>query len=461
VRAARRSRAPEAGRNGLEATWSRLRRFLAEDLWSPAAQASRLEALARSALQLVVMVGEGVVRDRLWLRATALAYVSALSLVPALALAVSLIGALGVSEDVARLAVDRIAAGSPEAAEWILRLVSGVSLASLGTLGAATLFATTVLTLGNVERALNDVWGVRQQRSWVRRFADYLTVLVVAPLLLGVALSLRTTLESQWLVQKLLEVPALADLYRTGLGFAPTLLTFVALAFLYWFLPNTEVRLSAAALGGLVAAFLFDAAQSLYLGFNVGMARYGAVFGTFAVLPLFLVWIYVSWLVVLLGAEVAFAVQHLAHHRREARAAPPGAAERERSGLAVALAVARAFGAGRAVTPEELSDELDLPVRSLRDVLADLAAAGIVAARGDAREDAFQLGRPACAIAVAEVRAALRGPTRAGHGRGPEAALAAEVVDSLERRQAEGEGARTLDELVARIAKPRGSPPLG
>jgi membrane protein len=280
----------------------------------------------------------------------------------------------------------------------------------------------------------------------------------VAPLFLGVALSLRTTLESQWLVQKLLDVPALADLYRTGLGFAPTLLTFVALGFLYWFLPNTEVRLAAAALGGLVAAFLFDAAQSLYLGFNVGVARYGAVFGTFAVLPLFLVWIYVSWLVVLLGAEVAFAVQHLAHHRREARAAPAGAAERERTGLAVALAVARAFDAGRAVTPEELSDELDLPVRSLREVLAELEEAGIVAARGEAREDAFQLGRPAHAIAVAEVRAALRGPTRAERGGGPEAALAAQLVEALERRLAESEGARTLDELVARLAK---APPVG
>src|SRR3990172_1397856 len=182
-----------------EETWSRVRRFFAEDLWSPATHASRLEAAARGALQLVVMLGEGVLRNRSWLRATALAYMTALSLVPALALAVSIIAALGVSEDVARLAVDRITAGSPAAAEGILRLVSGVSLGSLGTLGAAMLFATTVLTLGNVEQALNDVWGVRQQRTWTRRFADYLAVLVVAPLFLGVALSLRTTLESQWL----------------------------------------------------------------------------------------------------------------------------------------------------------------------------------------------------------------------------------------------------------------------
>ncbi len=438
-------------------TWQRVRRFFAEDLWSPAGSPSKLGAAARGALQLLVMLGEGVARDRIWLRATALAYVTALALVPALALAVGVLAALGVSEDVARLAVDRITAGSPGAAEWILRLVSDVNLRSLGTLGAAALFATTVLTLGNVEQALNDIWGVRQQRTWMRRFSDYLTVLVVAPLCLGVALSLRTTLETQWLVQKLLEVPALAQLYHAGLGLAPTLLTLVGFGFLYWFLPNTDVRALSALLGGLVGALLFDAAQSVYLGFNVGVARYGAVFGTFAVLPLFLVWIYVSWGIVLLGAEVAFAHQHLARYRREVRAGPAGAVERERSGLAVALAVARSFDAGRAPSAEDLSNDLDLPVRAVRDVLADLAGAGIVAPRGgDGREEAFQLGRPATQITLAEVRGALRGPARSERGRGSEAALAAQVVEALEKLHAQGEGARTLAELVEQLPGRRG-----
>jgi membrane protein len=445
------------GEVSAEQTWSRVRRFFADDLWSPAPRRSRLEGWLRGALQLVVMLGEGIVRDRMLLRATALAYVTALSLVPALALAVGVIAALGVSEDVARLAVDRITAGSPEAADWVLRLVSGVNLRSLGTLGAATLFATTVLTLGNVEQALNDIWGVRQQRDWTRRFADYLTVLVVAPLFLGVALSLRTTLESQMLVRQILEYPVLARLYDLGLGLAPTLLTFIGFSFLYWFLPNTEVRPLSALLGGLVAAVLFDAAQSLYLGFNVGVARYGAIFGTFAILPLFLVWIYVSWVIVLLGAEVAFAHQHLARYRREVRTAPYGAADRERMGLAVALAVAKGFEEGRAPNPEELSNELDLPVRAVRDVLADLTGGGIVACR---QGELYQLGRPAPRITVAEVRAALRGP-RTERGRGPEAALAARVAAALEQLHEQGEGARTLGELVADLPARRSPPPAG
>jgi membrane protein len=403
------------------------------------------------------MLGEGVVRDRMLLRASALAYVSALALVPALALAISVIGAVGVSEDVAQLAVERITAGSPAAAEWILRLVSEVNLASLGTVGAAALFGTTVLTLGNVEQALNDIWGVRQQRTWIRRFADYLAVLVVAPLFLGVALSLRTTLESQILVQRLLELPVLGTLYDAGLGLAPTLLTLVGFSFLYWFLPNTDVRPLSAVLGGLVAALLFDGAQSIYLGFNVGAARYDAIFGTFAVLPLFLVWIYVSWVIVLLGAEVAFARQHLARYRREVRSAPYGAAERERMGLAVAVAVARAFEGGQAPTPEELSNEIDLPVRAVREVLADLTGAGIVSCR---EGEKFQLGRPSPQITVGQVRAALRGP-RTERGRGPEAAIAARIAAALEELHERGEGARTLGELVEDLPERGGTPPTG
>ena len=175
----------------------RLRRFFAEDLWRVDLRSSRLVTWCVRALQLVVVVGEGFVRDRVLVRATALAYVTSLALIPVLAIAFSIIGAFGVREDVARFLVEQIAAGSPAAVEWILRFVADVNLGSLGTLGAAVLFATTILTVGNVERAFNDIFGVRLQRTWTRRLPDYLAVLVVAPLLVGVALSLGTVVRSQ------------------------------------------------------------------------------------------------------------------------------------------------------------------------------------------------------------------------------------------------------------------------
>ena len=160
---------------------------------------------------------------------------------------------------------------------------------------------------------------MRQQRSFARQFSDYLAVLVIAPLLLATALSLTTTLESQWLVQKLIEYRVFALLYDLGLQQAPMVVLAIAFTFLYWFLPNTRVRPLAAMLGGCVAGVLVVVVQQLYLSMIVGSARYDAVFGGFAALPLLFVWIYLFWAIVLFGAEVAFAYDNLPHYRREVR----------------------------------------------------------------------------------------------------------------------------------------------
>ena len=128
------------------------------------------------------------------------------------------------------------------------------AMRDLGTLGGASLILTTVLTVGNVEQALNAIWGVTKQRPWVRRIPDYLAVVLVSPMLLGVALSLGASLQSQWLVKRLLESPFFATLHDLGLSQAPTVLVMSGLTFLYWFLPNTEVRFRAALLGGAALA---------------------------------------------------------------------------------------------------------------------------------------------------------------------------------------------------------------
>src|SRR5262245_63884129 len=143
-------------------------------------------------------------------------------------------------------------AGIPdEVRDCLLARVEDFHFASLGPLGGGVLLATTVLAIGNVERALNALWGVRELRPWGRRIPDYLAVLVVAPLVLGVAISLRASLESQSLVSWALQHAWFESLYHTGLRQLPTLLLVVGFSFLYAFLPNTRVRLLSALLGGL------------------------------------------------------------------------------------------------------------------------------------------------------------------------------------------------------------------
>ncbi|HEY5658970.1 MAG TPA: YihY/virulence factor BrkB family protein, partial [Myxococcota bacterium] len=240
---------------------ARLRRFLGGELWS-VEPVRGFERWLLRLLQFALMVGAGFVRDRLLLQASALTYFTALSLVPLLAVALAIGSAVGVGGgEFTDWVMRTVAAGSPEAQRIFLERIGNVSFRGIGTLGAAILFVTTVLAISNVERAFNEIWGVRKGRSWSRRFPDYLAVLVVGPLLGGLAISLATTLRSQWLVERLLQLPRFAVLYEFGLGQAPWILLSLALAFMYWFIPNTRVRAFSALLGGFPAGVLILFAQ--------------------------------------------------------------------------------------------------------------------------------------------------------------------------------------------------------
>jgi membrane protein len=439
--------------------WTRAQRYLDRDLWAREEASGTASALVRRALQVAVIVAQGVSKDHILLRASALTYFSALALIPLLALAFSLVGAFGVSQELAQLVVKQLAAVAPEAGERIIEVVQNVEFGSLGTIGASALFVTTVLALGNVERALNTIWGVEAERSLARRFPDYLAVLVVAPLLLGVAVSLRTTLQSQTLVQRLLEQPEFSAVYGAGLRLLSVGILWLAFALLYWFLPNTRVRVGPALLGGLVAAVLFSVAQELYVDLQIGVARANAVFGGLAALPVLLVWVYVSWSVVLLGAEFAFATQNLVTFRQARRGEEPRPAAREVIGLAVAARLARAFRDQGGLTPEELAEEFDVPVRSIRAILRELAEAGIVAPRGASEGELYQLGRAADAITAAEVLGALRGP--AEFAAPPALVRVRGLVDELEAGARRALAARTLADLAGESTSvdPPGSTP--
>jgi membrane protein len=431
-----------------QSRWERAVNFLSRDLWRPEETARRGVAWARGALQIAVLVTEEFVRNQLLLRASALTYYSMLSLIPLLAIVLSLVGALGVRENLAQIIIDNVAAGSPEAGQQILAIVERLDFAALGTLGAAILFLTTVLGISSIERALNTIWGVARDRPWDRRVPDYLAVLILAPMMLGVALSLGTTLQSQAIVQWLLQIPGFERLLATGLRQAPFVFLSLGFGFLYWFLPNTRVRIGPALVGGVLAALLFTAAQRVYLGFNVGVGRYNWLFGGFAFLPLLLVWIYISWVIVLLGAEVAFAFQNLALVREARRGDEPGPAAREAIGLAVATRVARAFHDGEAAGDSEaLAEALRVPVRSVRGVIVELERAGIVALRGDER-DSFQLGRAAETVPISEVLRALRGPRQRPDAPARLGREVGAVLEELDRRSEESIRDRTLADLV-------------
>jgi membrane protein len=427
---------------------ARVHNFLSHKLWEiEPERRSRLSAIRL--LQFSIMLGEGFVRDRLLLRASALSYFTVLSLVPLLAVVVGIASAVGVgSTGFVDWLVDSIAAGAPGAAPQIRGLIARVDLTGFGTLGGAVLFVTTVLGLGTVEGSLNDVWGVPSGRGFARRFADYLAVLVVAPLLGGLALSFGASLSQYWPAAHL---PALPIFFDPISAWIPPAMLSVAFTFLYWFLPNASVRVVSAAIGGAFAGVVVTVAQSLYVHFSFGVARADALFGSFALLPLLFAWIYVFWAIVLLGAEIAFAHQNFALYRKEVHSAPASPAERESIGLQIALDVARCFGAREpAPHADALADELQVPVRTVRAVAAQLVDAGILSTRIDAtQEQAFQLGRPAESITATDVLTAVRGRRKPLAAHRATAAVVRTVLDEIDGAADKGAGDRTLAELLS------------
>lgn len=391
--------------------WQQLQHYLTEGLWVQELEPSTWTSRGVRLLQFGFMVGQGFVRDRLLLRASALTYFTLLSIVPLLAIVSSIATALGVTENVVAVGLDQIRDAFPQVATQVEEFLAEASIGALGTLGAVTLFATTVLGISNIERAVNDIWGVTQQRSWGRRVPDYLAVLIVGPLLLGAALSLATTVKSQWVIDQLSAVPGFAAAFDLGLSQVPTVVLALAFTFLYWFLPNTNVRAFSAILGGIFTAVTVNAALALYVGLSVGVARADALYGGFAQFPLFFAWIYFFWAIVLFGAEIAFAYQNLDLYVREVRGERAGPAEREAIGLRIAANIARSFrDEDDPWTEEALSDAMRIPVRTVRDVLVPLERARIVAALATADgEGGWQLGKPAAAIQVTDVLSALRG----------------------------------------------------
>ena len=428
-----------------------VRRFLKEGLWSEVPTSHWIVARAVSLLQFAIMTAEGFVRDRLLLHASALTYFTLISLIPVFAIVVSIAAAIGVEGDFVDGLVEKLAAGAPGLQESIVSQIKSANFKALGGLGAAAVFVLTVLGLSNVEGAFNSIWGVKKHRNWSRRFPDYLAILVVVPLV-ATGLSLATGLQSEWLVQRLLQYEVFSGVYEMGLRHLPWFTLAGSLALMFWFLPNTSVRFLSAALGGAVSAMLILFAQDFYLSFSVGVARANALFGAFAQLPLLLVWIYLFWAIVLFGAELAFAHQNLASYRQEVRGCSAGPAEREAIGLRVTLMIARAFDeSSPPETADSLTARLETPIRTVREILGQLEAAGILSRRGEsAAEEAFQLGQPSSRIRVVDVLIALRGEREPAH-EDPGSIVVDRLLGDLSAAVAQAQGAQTLAELLAQI----------
>jgi membrane protein len=374
--------------------------------------------------------------DLLW--ASALTYTTGLSIVPILAVALSALNGLG-GADVIRPLLERyVTANSPEITDRLLSFVSNVNAKTLGAVGAATLLITVVLTLGTVERALNNIFRVVRGRTMARKFADYLSMTFAVPVLLAGALGLR-----QLLTKRLPNIP--------GAGWiGGSLAIWAAFVFLYVFFPNRRVRLEAAAVGALVASLLLQFGQWAFLHFQYGVNNYAAIYGALASIPILLTWIYMGWVIVLLGAEVTAAFER----RHQPFIADPWAMSERAVALAVALRLGeRMAGRRGTVTPATLAPELSIDEAVLVEVLRRLEQGRIVietVAGDNGGEHGLFLARDSSTIALSEVVECVRG---SGPAPVSSDARVAAMVEELRRAERETLGGFTVRDLIERAAR--------
>jgi membrane protein len=436
------------------------RDFWLDEVWArerlgPASSAGRRAATMLARCLFIVLTGFRA--EKIKLRASALTYMTLLSLVPALAVVFSLFTAFGGLEDVGGLVrnfvIDALAVGSREKViEQLETFVAQAHAARIGGIGTALLLFTVVSLLTNVEKAFNDIWGVTRDRTLFQRFQVYWPLVTLGPILLGLSLSMTAAVAASDVVTRLSQAMPVAGMV-TALG--PLVLTIAFFALAYAVIPNTRVHPGAALIGGAIAGSLWVLAQKLYALYAANAITYSAIYGSLGAVPLFIIWIYVSWTVALLGATITFAVQSAATY-------DPGSEhslsprERERTAARLVMAVAESFALGRgAVSAEALFELTGARPRAGRQLLGQLVAAGILAETSpeERRRDVGYLpGRPLDALTLADVVLVVR----SGKARAPVGASATSAVEAV-LSEAEGAArgllaAHTLAELTGKGA---------
>ncbi len=355
----------------------------------------------------IYLIGYGFMKDKCLLRASALTYTTTLSIVPFLAVAFSIAKGFGFQNtDYIRSMLMQLSAGRESVVNTIIEYVNRTDVTTLGTIGVATLLVTVISLLSTIEKSFNVIWGIKRTRSFGRKFTDYLSTTLIFPLLMIVATSATTSLKSNAVVQKIL---AILFVGKFIIFLTPFITIGFALTFVYSFMPNTKVKFTAALGGGFIGGALWNLVQWIYITFQIGASRYNKIYGSFAQLPLFLFWLYISWAIILLGAEIAFAFQNLKTFQKEALFDKISFKNKEKIALRLMMVLADNFNRGlAAVSNEKIAEVLNAPVRIVNDILNILEKDSLVLKIVRDKDEFYSVAKPLDKININDVVKALK-----------------------------------------------------
>jgi membrane protein len=354
-------------------------------------------------LRIIILAFRGYDEDGCLIRASSLTFYTLLSIVPVAAMFFGVAKGFGFAKRLEKELYDKFP-GQEEILSQVIGFSNSLLEQTKGGLiagiGLLVLFWSVLKVLGHIEMALNDIWEIKKQRSWGRKFSDYLAIMLISPILVlmsGSATVFITT-QLEQITQKVALLGVFSPLISFLLKFMPYVLIWVLFTILYIIMPNTKVNFKAGLLGGVVAGTLYQIAQGAYISFQIGAARYNAIYGSFAALPLLLMWIQISWWIVLFGAELSFANQNVDTYEYEPDSLKVSPGFKKLLTLQIAQLLVKKFANGdKPLTDIQISGQLEMPIRLVHNILFDLVASGLVSETqtNQDKEIAYQ---PACDI---------------------------------------------------------------
>lgn len=362
--------------------------------------------------RLLFYTARGLLEHGTIVRSAALTFYTLMSIVPILAVVFAVVKGFGLTDGL----VDnlyRIFPQNPDAVGYIVEFAEKALARTRGGVVAAvalvTLFWAVIRVFGSIESAFNNIWEVKVQRSIARQWADYVAVVMIVPILWIVANAVGNYAE---------QLLGLAEsrMFTLLSSLASMIVIWVMFTFLYMMIPNAKVCFRSALMAGIVAGTAFLLFQWGYVYVQRWMTSYNAIYGSFAALPLLLIWLQTSWEILLFGGELSFAYQNVARFGEERESLLISYDQRRKVLLAVMLAVVRRFrDKGGAMPGEEIREELDLPTRIVNDVVFQLVQAGQLIAVRSGEGDRDLAFAPAHDISTMTVYGVLEAVERAGH----------------------------------------------
>ncbi len=353
--------------------------FIRVDIWRvPIKELSPARNFLITQLRVLILALRGVSEDKILLRAPALTFYSLFSIVPIAALAFAIAQGFGLEMYLERQ-LRAALAGREEVFHWLMELtetfLEGIHGGTVAAFGLIILLYTITMLLTNIEKSFNEIWQVGRGRPLSRKLSDYFAMMFVVPLFFIVASVATVYLNTQL---EAVSSTILNPLLLLSVRLIPYVLIWTLFTILYMVMPNTSVRFSSALVAGIIAGTIFQLVQWAYVAFQVGVARYGAMYGSFAALPLLMIWMQVSWIVVLFGAELSYANHNVASYEFEAETKNISPFNKKILTLYILhLLVTNFKKGGNPITPEQVSTVLQIPNSLVRNILNDLTAVNL------------------------------------------------------------------------------------